>query len=83
MNIYIYFKNGNVFQYEVENAIKAREHAEKIWTTGYKVKVGDRHEWFGSHYIDKICWDEDATYLAEKYEAINNYLGYLGKEKLK
>lgn len=69
MRIYIYFKNGNVFQYEVENCEKAREHAEKIWTTGYKVKIGSRHEWFGPHYLDKICWDgEDTTYLAEKYK---------------
>ena len=68
MKMYIYFKNGNVFTYEIESAIKAREHAEKIWTTGYRVAVGSRHEWFGSHYIDKICWDgEDETYLAKKY----------------
>jgi hypothetical protein len=65
--MYVYFKNGNVYTYKV--AQKAREHAEKIWTTGYRVKVGNRHEWFGKHYIDKICWDgEDTTYLAEKYK---------------
>jgi hypothetical protein len=68
INIYIYFKNGNMFQYKVESAIKAREHAEKIFTTGYRVMVGNRHEWFGPHYIDKICWDGvDETPLAVKY----------------
>lgn len=66
--IYVYFKNGNVFSYEVESAIKAREHADKIWTTGFRWKIGDRHEWFGVHYIDKICWDGvDDTPLAKKY----------------
>jgi hypothetical protein len=69
MNIYIYFKNGNVYSYEVESAEKAREHAEKIWSTGYRVRVGDRHEWFGPHYTDKIAWDgKDETYLAKKYD---------------
>lgn len=68
MKIYVYFKNGNVYEYEVASAEKAREHAEKIWTSGYRVKVGDRHEWFGPHYIDKICWDGlDDTYLGRKY----------------
>lgn len=66
--VYVYFKNGNVYTYKVDSAEKAREHAEKIWTTGYRVKVSNRHEWFGSHYIDKICWDgEDKTLLAAKY----------------
>ena len=68
MKVYVYFKNGNVFLYDVDNAVKAREHAEKIWAMGYRVRVGKRHEWFGPHYIDKICWDEDNTYLAQKYD---------------
>jgi len=68
IKMYIYFKNGNVYSYEVTSAEKAREHAEKIWSTGYRTKVEDRHEWFGPHYLDKICWDgQDVTYLAEKY----------------
>ena len=65
--ITVYFKNGNVFTYEVENAIKSREHAEKIWTTGFRWFIGKKLEWFGSHYIDKICWTNDETYLAKKY----------------
>jgi hypothetical protein len=69
ITIYIYFKNGNVFQYKVDSAEKAREHADKIWETGYRVNIGNRHEWFGKHYIDKICWDGiDDTYLAKKYD---------------
>lgn len=66
--VYIYFKNGNVHTYKVENQFKAREHAEKIWTTGFRAKVGSRMEWFGPHYIDKICWDWEEDYLAKKYE---------------
>lgn len=67
--IFVYFKNGNVYSYAVSCAEKAREHADKIWTTGYRTIVDGRHEWFGVHYIDKICWSgEDKTYLAEKYK---------------
>jgi hypothetical protein len=72
--VYVYFKNGNVDVYPVESVWKAREHAEKIFNAGYRMQVGDRMEWFGPHYIDKICWDcvgvpgaiED--YLRAKYE---------------
>lgn len=69
IKMYIYFKNGNVFTYDVDSAIKAREHADKIWTSGYRVEIGTRHEWFGPHYIDKIVWDgPDTTPLASKYK---------------
>ena len=67
MKLYVYFKNGNVFTYEVENIIKAREHAEKIWQTGFRQKIGNRLEWFGIHYIDKICWDWKEDFLSKKY----------------
>ena len=69
MEIYIYFKNGNVFHYEVESAEKAREHADKIWSGGYRHLNGNKNEWFGPHYIDKIVWEgNDDTYLAQKYQ---------------
>lgn len=68
IKIYVYLKNGNVDAYKVENEWKAREHAEKIWKTGLRKKVGNRLEWFGPHYIDKICWDSShKDYLSRKY----------------
>lgn len=70
INVYVYLKNGNVDIYPVENEWKAREHAEKIWSTGYRMIVGKRMEWFGSHWIDKICWDcTTKDYLSDKYES--------------
>jgi hypothetical protein len=70
INIYVYLKNGNVDTYQVESEWKAREHAEKIWIYGYRMRVKDRMEWFGSHYIDKICWSvESQDYLDKKYES--------------
>ena len=56
----IYFKNGNIYRYKVANAEKAREHADKIWTTGYRVDTStednEEHTWYGPHYLDKIKW---------------------------
>jgi len=69
MKIYVYLRNGNVDVYEVESVFKAREHAEKIWSTGYRTRIGSRMEWFGPHWIDKICWDMPSEdYLSLKYE---------------
>ena len=68
MKILIYFVNGNVYGSEVESAEKAREHAGNIFKTGYRVKTGNSHTWFGPHYVDKIVWKHDETYLAGKYK---------------
>lgn len=68
IKIYVYYKDGRVFIYEVENAEKAREHAWMIKQHGYRHKVGDRHEWDNPDKVDKICWDNDDTYLAKKYD---------------
>ena len=69
MEIRVYFKNGNVYSYEVESAEKAREHASIIFKEGYRVKTSDEeHTWFGPHYVDKIVWTNDNTYLAKKYK---------------
>jgi hypothetical protein len=69
VTIYVYFKNGNVYTYEVEDQWKAREHADKIREFGFRARVGDRLEWFGPHYVDKICWDiVEEDYLSDKYE---------------
>lgn len=69
VKIYVYFKNGNVYTYEVEGQWKAREHADKIMTNGFRANVGNRMEWFGTHYIDKVCWDKVSTdFLSTKYE---------------
>lgn len=69
IKVYVYLKNGNVDIYEVENEWKAREHAEKIWAGGYRMRVGSRMEWFGADWISKICWDAPTgDYLGKKYE---------------
>ena len=54
MMLQIYFKDGRVFSYPVESDVKAREHMEKIWDTGYRSTCDGNLTWYGRHYIDKI-----------------------------
>ena len=57
IKVYVYFKNGNVDVFEVQSVEKAREHAFNIWRFGYRMRIGNRMEWFNPDYIDKVCWD--------------------------
>jgi hypothetical protein len=69
VKIYVYLKSGVLSEYEVESVIKAREHAYQIWKAGYRMRVGNRIEWFGPNWIDKICWDmPNEDLMSEKYE---------------
>ena len=52
--IRVYFKTGQVYEYEIDNPEKAREHCAKIFETGYRHNDGKEFVWFGPHYIDKI-----------------------------
>ncbi len=53
--ISVYLDTGVVCEYEVADAIKGREHAAKIISSGYRstTENGDL-EWFPPHRIDKI-----------------------------
>jgi len=52
--ISVYIDNGCVFEYEVANPIKGREHAAAIVKTGYRHTEGNDLEWYPPHRIDKI-----------------------------
>ena len=54
--ISVYFKTGQVFQYDVLDSFKAREHMSKIWEHGYRSadESGTELVWYGPHWIDKI-----------------------------
>jgi len=52
--IVVYFKDGRIFEYEVCDMNKAREHMSKIWELGYRTVREGVLEWFGPHYIDKM-----------------------------
>lgn len=50
----VYLDNGVVFDYEVADAIKGREHAHAIVMTGYRHSDGEDLEWFPPHRIQKV-----------------------------
>lgn len=54
--ISVYMNFGVVFEYEVDSAEKAREHAAKIIATGYRhtQKNSQDLEWYPPHAIEKI-----------------------------
>jgi hypothetical protein len=57
LKIQVYVDTGNVFEYEVGNEAKAREHAAAIIATGYRSVNEDDPltlTWFPPHRINKV-----------------------------
>lgn len=57
VTISVYMDDGRVFEYEATDEIKAREHAHKIVTQGYRHwprGSGKELEVYGPHRIDKV-----------------------------
>ena len=54
MKVSVYLDDGRVFEYEVADPIKGREHAAAIIKTGYRHSDGDDLEWYPPHRIQKV-----------------------------
>lgn len=52
--IHIYLDDGRVFEYEVSNPDKAREHASAIINTGYRHTAEGVLEYYPPHRILKV-----------------------------
>lgn len=52
--ISVYLDDGRVFEYEVADPFKGREHAHAIIQGGYRHSDGDDLEWYPSHKIQKV-----------------------------
>lgn len=53
--ISVYLDTGVVYEYEVESAIKGREHAYEIISSGYRHTTNSNDlEWFPPHRIKKV-----------------------------
>ena len=50
----VYLKSGQVFEYDVNDPDKAREHVFKIMAEGYRHNDGKEFVWFAPHWLDKI-----------------------------
>lgn len=57
----VYMDDGRVFEYEVADAMKAREFAHRIVTGGPRINVGEFNEWYPPHRVLKVKWKHDGS----------------------
>lgn len=54
MTIQVYMDDGRVFEYDVADAGKAREHSAAIVAGGYRHNDGETFEHYPPHRISKV-----------------------------
>ena len=64
--ISVYLDDGRVFEYEVANELKVREHTSAIIATGYRHNDGDEFEHYPPHRISKVKSSGIATKYTDK-----------------
>ncbi len=68
--ISVYMQDGRIFEYEVTNATKGREHAHRIITTGWRNWEDGKECYYPVHQILKVTFDMDnKDEMAGKYFA--------------
>ena len=72
VKINVYFIDGRVSSYYVDNGEKAREHAHAIITKGWRNVSNGIMEYYPIHKIDKVTFDDPKDMLSEKYEGQAN-----------
>jgi len=76
VTIYVYMEDGRVFHYDVVDVAKAREHAHRIITTGWRNVVNGEMEYYPVHQILKVKFKMDKMdKLASEYEAKTSCCG--------
>ena len=71
IKIFVYLQDGRVFDYEVCDAIKAREHAHRIINYGWRVLVNGNMEYYPIHQIVKVVFPDPQDIMSMKYENQN------------
>jgi len=66
--INVYMQDGRVFNYDVANPTKAREHAHRIITLGWRNVTDGIMEYYPVHQILKVTFEDPKDILAVKYE---------------
>lgn len=61
--IQVYIDDGRVFEYEVKDSSKAREHTHAIILTGYRHTIKDILEHYPPHRILKVKVEGDVNTL--------------------
>lgn len=66
--IKVYLQDGRVFSYEVEDAVKAREHAHRIINWGWRNVVNGTMEYYPVHQVLKVTFPDPKDEMSTKYE---------------
>lgn len=66
MKVQVYLDDGRVFEYEVPNAEKVREHASAIVMGGYRHNNGKIFEHYPPHRILKVKSESIDTMYPDK-----------------
>lgn len=70
VKISVYMQDGRVFNYEVADGKKAREHAHRIITTGWRnANEQGIMEYYPVHQVLKVTFIDPADELSTKYLA--------------
>ena len=65
----VYMQDGRVFKYDVCDQAKAREHAHRIITTGWRNESKGIMEYYPVHQVLKVTWESTPDPMTTKYEA--------------
>jgi hypothetical protein len=66
--INVYMQDGRVFAYEVEDSVKAREHAHTIVTKGWINVVNGTMEYYPVHQVLKVTFKNPEDLMVKKYK---------------
>ena len=68
ITITVYMNDGRCFKYEVEDSVKAREHAHRIINFGWRNVINGIMEYYPPYKINKVTFPDPKDELSEKYE---------------
>ena len=70
IKLIVYMQDGRTFSYEVANTIKAREHAHRIITAGWRNIEGQDMVYYPVHQVLKVKFEmKEKDKLATEYQA--------------
>ena len=67
--INVYMQDGRVFHYEVDNGVKAREHAHRIINYGWRNIEDGLMVYYPVHQVLKVTFDAPKDMMGTKYES--------------
>ncbi|MDD5543859.1 MAG: hypothetical protein PHX83_11855 [Acidobacteriia bacterium] len=67
VTVKVYMQDGRVFKFEVEDGVKAREHAHRIINYGWRNVVNGTMEYYPVHQILKVTFPDPKDELGTKY----------------